>query len=294
MSSGEALARAFSELGPAEFLVGAFVEANSDGTVQIDFGQGEVTALSAMNTQPLPGTSVRCLRIKGGTLMIGEANPVAVLGTVTATGSPLLTVTTSVGAQSLPYLESYTPRNVSDVVAIFGGYVLGKVSAALAPTYTPEAAPAGSYTTDFRANDSGTYYVPGAAYSTADVWCTSTGNNRGAWFYGATIANTIPDSATVTRVQVYVNEFYNEFPTSLALIGLHELETKSGAPTISDSVTISAGTGWKDLPTSFGDALKTGTKKGVGTGSSGSSGYHKFRSRAADADSGLLRIDWTA
>lgn len=273
--------------------MGSFVSANSDGTAQIDFGQGEVTTLSAMNYQPLVGASVRCLRIKSGTLMLGEANPVAVLGTVTVAGSPLLTVTTSAGSQDLPYLASYTPRTVSDVVVIFGGYVLGKPSASLAPTYTPETAAAGSYSTDFRADDSGTYYVPGTAYSTADVWCTSTGNNKGAWFYGATIANTIPDTATITRVQVYVNEFYNLYPTSLALIGLHTLETKSGAPTITSATTISSGTGWKELPTSFGDSLKAGTSKGVGTGSSGSSGYHKFRSRAADADSGLLRIDWT-
>lgn len=293
MPSAETLARALGDLTPASYLVGTFVSTNADSTVEIDFGDGAVTCLSSLNYTPLAGVSVRCLRINGGTLMLGEAFPTAILGTVTVAGSPLLTVTTSTGSQDLPYLASYTPRTVADEVVIFGGYVLGKPSASRTGSYTATTAAAGSYSVDFRADDSGTYYVPGTAYSTADVWCTSTGNNKGAWFYGATIANTIPDTATITRVQLYVNEFYNLYPTSLALVGLHTLETKSGSPTITSATTISAGSGWKELPLAFGTALMTGASKGVGTGSSGSSGYHKFRSRAADADSGLLRIDWT-
>src|SRR5690606_30652751 len=121
-----------------------------------------------------------------------------------------------------------------------------------------------------------------------EVRCSS--GNIGAWFYGSTIADTIPDGAKISRVQLYVNEFYNQFPSSLATIGLHALAAKAGAPSVSSPVTISAGSGWKDLPTSFGDALKTGAKLGVGTAEGG---YHKFRPVSADADCGMLRIDWS-
>lgn len=281
-----AVTRSLAELGPTEMIVGTFVTTNADGTVQIDFGQGEVTVLSAINYQPLPGIAVRCLRYKGGAILLGESNPIAILGTVTATGTPLLTVETSAGEKQLPYLVSYTPRTIGDIVVIFGGYVLGEPSAALGANYTPETPAASSYSVDFRADDSGSYF--GSSWWTNDVRCSD--GNIGAWFYGSTIANTIPDAATITRVQIYINEYYNQFPSSLATIGLHTLETKSGAPTVTDTVTISAGSGWKDLPASFGDALKTGAKKGAGTNEGG---FHKFRSRAADADSGLLRIDWS-
>lgn len=281
-----ALARSLSELGPVDLIVGNFVTTNSDGSVQVDFGQGQVTVDSAINYQPLAGTPVRCLRFKGGAILLGESNPLAILGTVTGTGTPLITVSTSAGSKDLPYLASYTPRTIGDVVVIFGGYVLGKASAALSSSYTPTA-PAGTrYSADFRAVDSGSYFS--GAWWTTEVRC-STGN-KGAWFYGTTIADTIPDAATVESIQIYINETYNQYPTSLATIGLHTLTAKSGAPTISSAETIAAGSGLRDLPTEFGTALKTGAAFGVGTNEGGN---HRFKSRASDADSGLLRIEWS-
>lgn len=220
--------------------------------------------------------------------MLGPAQPRSGVGTVTATGTPTLTVTTSAGSRQLPFISTYSAV-VSDTVLIdwaSGGVVVGKVTAAPSSSYTPADAPMGSFSADFRADDSGSYQS--GSWWTSDVWCSDT--NIGAWFYGSTIADTIPDAATITSVQVYVNEFYNAFPTSLATVGLHALATKAGAPTVTSEVTVSAGSGWKTLPAAFGDALKTGVSRGVGTDHGG---YHKWRSRAADADSGLLRIGWS-
>jgi hypothetical protein len=296
MGSAEVVERKLATIPTVKLATGTFVTSNTDGTVSIDFGQGAVTCLSAGFFQPLPGIAVRCLITDDGTVMLGPSAAISAYGTVTATGATTVTVTTSAGSRQLPFLASYTPRTIGDIVEIDwadSGMVQGKVSAVPAASYAPVTAPPGAFTADFRATDSGTFYVPGGAYNTTDIWCTSTGNNRGAWFYGTTIADTIPDGATISRVQIYINEFYNQFPGSFALIGLHPLTTKSGSPTVTSAIAISAGSGWKDLPTAFGNALKTGASYGIGTGSSGSSGYHKFLNRVADADSGMLRIDWT-
>lgn len=293
--SGDATARKLRGLAALGFPVGTFVSTNTDGTVNIDFGNGPVSCQSASLFQPLPGDSVQCLQSGSMTMMIGPSSARSAIGVVVAGGSPQITVMTSIGSRQMFYNPAYTPT-VSDTVLIdwaSGGVVIGKTSGVPAGSYTPPATSPHAFQVDFAANDSGTYYVPNGAYNQTDVWCTSTGNNRGAWFYGTTIADTIPDGATITLVEAFLPEFFNEFPSSLALIGLHTLVSKSGAPTISSAVSVPRGAGWVSLPTSFGDALKTGSMKGIGTGSSGSSGYHKYTGRAADADSGKLRIGWT-
>lgn len=289
MSSADRTARALDAIPTLDLPVGLYISANADGTVQIDFGEGAVNCLSAGTFEPLAGTSVRCIRTDVGTVMLGAAAPRLSYGTVVTAGSPLLTVSVAGTNYSLPYLSSYTPRNVADAVMIDwnrGGVVLGVPSQIPSSSYVPAGGVAQPFTADFRAYDSGSYRS--GSWWTTDVRCSS--GNKGAWFYGSTIADTIPDGATVTRVQLYVNEYYNEFPSSLATIGLHTLLSKAGAPTVTDTVTISAGSGWKDLPAAFGTLLKTGAKYGVGTNEGG---FHKFRAVALDADSGLLRIDWT-
>jgi hypothetical protein len=290
--TGDAIAQKLKSLKSTAFIVGTFVSTNSNGTVQVDFGNGPISCQSASPTQPLPGDSVVCIQNGASTVMLGPSSPRSPYGTVTATGSPTITVTTSSGSQQLFYVTTYTPT-IGDTVVISGGIVVGKASGTPAGNYAPPPAAPKKYLVEFVARDSGTYYVPGSVYNNTDVWCTSTGNNIGAWFYGTSIADTIPNGAVINSVQLYVEEFYNEFPFSRALIGLHALTSKSGAPSISSAVAIPGGAGWITLPTSFGDALKTGTRKGVGTGSSGGSGFHKYRGRSADADSGKLRIGWT-
>lgn len=269
--------------------MGTYAGPGSDGSVLIDFGQGAVSCLSAGFFEPLPGDSVRCLQVGPSTVMIGPARPRSAIGTITATGTPLLTVDVAGESFQLPYLLSFTPRNNGDIVLIdwsSGGVVVGEVSAAPAGSYDPGGSTPGTYTADFLASDSGSYQS--GSWWTNQVWCSD--SNIGAWFYGTAIADTIPDAATITRVQLYVPEFYNGFPGSLATVGLHGLSSKAGAPGISSAVTISDGSGMKDLPASFGDALKTGSSYGVGTNHGG---YHKYYGRFEDALSGLLRIDWT-
>ena len=63
---------------------------------------------------------------------------------------------------------------------------------------------------------------------------------------------------------------------------------------MSSSKSVKAGKGWRDLPVSFGNALKTGAAKGVGVEQdTPMHGYHKYRSVGEDSQSGALRIDWS-
>lgn len=296
--AAQAVAKRLSEIPNVDISTARFVEANDDGTVLVDFGEGTTTIYSAGFYVPMPGEFVRTVRVDALVLMLGPAKPRSSYGLVTATGSPNLTILLPTGETvSLPrVISAYPSPAVNDNVLISwadGGIVVGKVSAVPVSNYDidpilqppPASAARKPFEMEFRAVDSGNFWLGGNSWNSLDVW--SSPSNTGAWFYGD-IAGSIPDTATISLVQVYVNEFYNQFPSNLAGIGLHSATSKSGNPGVSSVVDISAGSGWKTLPNSFGDALKTGAAKGLGTPAR--TGYHKFRSRAADAQSGLLRI----
>lgn len=273
-------------------LTAQYVQTNDDGTVLVDFGQGSVQIYSAGFYTPLPGDFVRTLKVNGFTLMLGPVVPRPSYGRITATGSTLLTLLLpdSTTAQ-LPYVPgafSSGPSVNQDVLINWanGGMIIGNVTQVPIPDYLPPVPSGGgsrSFMVDFRATDSGSY---GSRWFTNDVWCSD--SNIGAWFYGTLIADTIPDGAAVTSVQIYVNatQGYGSNPT----VGTHAYGAKPGGPVgVSNAVAIGAGSGWMVLPNSFGDALKVGSQYGLGTNHGG---YWIYSSRAADANSGLLRISW--
>lgn len=264
-----------------------FVKANSDGTALVDFGDGQITVLATFLPR-FRGSAVRVLRVDNLTVLVGLAVPFPAEGVVATVGATTATVTTDAGTLTLPWVGS--APTVADTVAIEShGVIIGKVSLPASTTYASPGAPGtgGTFTLDFRAADSGSYF--GSSWWTNTVRCSD--GNIGAWFYGTTIADTIPDSATIVSVQVKVKETVNQFPGSLATIGLHGLLSKAGVPVVTSAVTIPAGSGFQALPTSFGDALKTGASYGLGTAEGG---YHVYAGRATDADSGLLRITYAA
>lgn len=288
VSSAQKTAEALATIPTLELPVGVYQGEGDNGAVLVDFGSGPVSCFQAGTFAPNPGDSVRCLRTSAGTVMLGLSRPRRSTGVVKSLAAPLVTVTTSIGDLAMPYLSSYAPV-VGELVAIDwpgGGIVLGKVTAKPdgGTTPGPTPPPVQDYQVDFIAADSGSF---GTSWFTNEVYCSS--SNIGAWFYGTAIPDTIPDAAVITGISVYVTEFYNQFPSSLATIGMHTQPSKGGAPSVAGAVTISAGTGWKPLPASFGDNLKAGYQLGLGTNHGG---YHKFTARSSDAQSGLLRISW--
>lgn len=86
----------------------------------------------------------------------------------------------------------------------------------------------------------------------------------GAWGYGSSVANTIPDGATITYTGLLVSQ-QGGTGGNAPTFGLHSLSSRSGTLTVSSAVTSSGGSGEKELPVSFGNALKTGSALGIAT-----------------------------
>jgi len=292
--------RRLAEIPNVTILNALYVQSNFDGTAQVDFGQGLVPVAEAGDYTPEAGTAIRVVTVNERTVILGPAVPRPKVGEITATGTPLLTVTTESGEESLPLFIPYTTTapQVGDVVVIdrsySNGVVMGRLSTFPSSKYETPGAPvqSGNFSTDFRATDSGTFYIPGGKWSSNDIWATGTGNNTGAWFFASTIADTIPDQAIIRRVQIFLPEYYNAYPSTPTQIGLHGDVSRAGNPSIGTTAAVAAGRGWRDLPTWMGDQLKTGAAKGVGTNGA-TSGNTKYTGRAGDADSGLLRIDYS-
>lgn len=293
-SAAEATARKLAEVPSISAFTARYLSANADGTVMVDFGEGPVQVYSAGFYTPLPGGWVRVLKFDSFTLMLGPVVQDPAYGRVTATGSPKLTVQYPDGSTELLFYMSsaYPSPAVNDDVLInraSGGMIMGKVTGVPISGYLPSSAPVvgpKSFAVDFRATDSGSYDNSYDSWFQNDVWASVHAN--GAWFYGSSIADTIPDGATVTAVRLYAPEFYSV--GGAASIGTHTLTSKSDALTVSSAVPVNGG-GWLGLPTSFGDALKTGAAWGVGTIQGNF--FHKYRGRASDAQSGLLHIEWS-
>lgn len=267
------------------------------GAVQVNLAGATVT-VPCVGTMPLVGDTVTVLSLGLTLLCLGpSAKPAH--GTVTASASGnRVQVTGDDGVSySMNYLHTYTPAVNDNVIlswSVPGGVVLGPLNAP--PTSDPNAGSSGgasnpeqtgptTHTQTFNPTDSGTYE---SSWFDNRVWCSSSTN--GAYFYGGQLAGTIPDNASIQSVQVYIDELTNYYPSSLATIGMHNLSSKSGAPSVSSAVSVSAGTGWKSLPTSFGDSFKTGAQKGLATNHGGE---HIWGARGT-GNSGALKITWKA
>jgi hypothetical protein len=266
--------------------------------VTVNLAGGHVPVLCAGGQFPAVGDSVMVLQI-GKTFVCMGALPKPAHGVVVAaaSGGRVQVKADDNITYSMNYNHLYTPA-VNDHVKLdwdlIGGYVVGPL--ATAPTGDPNIIlPTGpgnggggvtSHSATFNPTDSGTWN--GSSYFTNQVYCGD--STLGAYFYGTQIADSIPDGATITGVAVYLDELTNYYPGSLATIGTHGLTGKSGAPTTGNAVGVSAGSGWKGLPTSFGDVLKTGAAFGLATDHGG---YHIFAPKGV-GNSGALTINWTA
>lgn len=147
-------------------------------------------------------------------------------------------------------------------------------------TSGPQQPPQGPQTRTFFPTGSGSY---GSRWFTDQVY--SSDSNLGLFFY-AGIASTIPDDATILSVVIHLeaSQVSGGDPT----FGLHTLADKSSAPTVTSAIAVAPGSGDRELPPAFGDALKTGAALGVGTNHGG---YHIYLP-ANVANCGALTITY--
>lgn len=287
----DAIAVELSKVKPWQVLVGTFVE-QSSGSAVVDVGGARITMPSLGTYFPIANDLVRVLRADSGTFLLGPASPRDPRGIVTATGSPRITVEYPPGSgveKLMGYPSTLTPA-VDDLVIIdwaSGGTVTAIVTAL--PDFDPAAAApttptTGTQTITFTALDSGNW---NGGWWTNEVWASD--NNHGAWFYGSKVKDTIPDTATIGKVEIFLPAYY-QFGDPPNFRTHTHASKPGGAPSYTATVTpLSSRSGWVTLPTSVGDFLKANTG---GTGFR-QGGFTKFRGTQTDAQSGALRITYT-
>ena len=248
-------------LGKAEvrFLPGRFRELDEDRRAVVDFSGGRVPAHVLFGV-PMPNESVWVGIVNGVAYTFGATTPKPDQATVFTASAGVATITTDIGADPIPaaYDDAALTVTSGDIVRIMwsqsGPWILG-VTVDAGPS-TPPPTPGGgggARTIEFTAIDSGSWQA-GYGWRTSDVW--SSANNKGCWFYGTQIADTIPDAATITAAQIYL-------PSPIRLTGArpfgrHAYAAKPGGePSISATSMLGGTSGWVDIPTTLIDHLKT-------------------------------------
>jgi hypothetical protein len=278
------------QTGLSRLEVGVCLAVNwSDYTVNVNVGGG-VVDIPMAGTLPAVGDKVWVGFLGNLPVCLGPV-PRPTTGVVNAapSGGKVAVKGDDQVVYSVAYDVAYTPavgHRVALDWSVPGGFLLGRLSSDAVldpPPVVAPPAPSGPQYFDvtFNPTDSGTY---GSRWQSTEVWASAT--TRGAWFYGAQMASTIPDNATIDAVNIYLSSFY-QFGDS-PVLSLHSQQSKGGAPDVIASHETFAGSGWAALPPSWGDALKTGGAFGIGTNHGG---YHKYRP-AGQGNSGALAIRW--
>jgi len=274
-------------------LAGTFVSYDVDGVV-VDVGDGRMAAALGSGYLPGPGESVLVWFVDGIPYVMGPSTPRPHSGTVTAVGSGLATLSTAVGVFGpMPY--SGSAPTVGQVMRIM--WHGGPLAIAATPpegTAAPPAPGGGqavSHVDTFAAIETGTWNTGGGDVAgsklNAEVWASNT--TIGFWFYGTKIPDTIPASAVIQRVQLYVaaRQIYGGSP----VFTVHDNPTGPGDLLAGGTAVAVRNYDWIDLPVAIGNTLKRGGGGfGVGTRHGG---YNIFKSLAADGQSGALRITST-
>lgn len=258
---------------------------------------GANVSVPMFGAAPFPGDAVWIGTLGSKRICLGPL-PKATLGAVAA--APVDGMVDVLGddgvVRNVPYdvQGSYVPESGHRVAMDWAanGVIIARLSSD--PTLIEPATPAGpgggaGGSMTFYPDGSGNWWIDGGSWNKDELWTSN--SNKGLWFYGTQIANTIPDGASEVKTQVYVDEYYNQYPSNLARLGTHPHPARpGGAPSVNGAHPVSAGSGWKDLTgTGFFDQLKTGAALGLGTNGIG---YHKW-SRAGANNSGALYIEWS-
>lgn len=268
------------------FLVGQLVAADSSGFT-VDAGGGRFPARCATDYLPAINESVWVSFVDGTPYVVGPSAPVATQGTVVSVGSSLVTVTTQFGVSlTVPYNAAITP--VAGQILHLSGKYADSVMSTQPVAPTPPPAPAtstGTHVDKFTALDAGSY---NGSWSSSQLWASNT-YLAAAW-YGTKIRDTIPSTAVVSLVEVYISPV--QIQGNAPNFALHpDLSRPAGSPNLSSPTAVPIAPGWVTLPNPFGDALKNGGgMAGIGLDHGG---YNILASLAEDGDSAALRITST-
>lgn len=260
-----------------------------DGRALVDFNGGRVPA-NTMGVMPAVNDPVWVAIVDGVPFMVGPTEPRMSEGSVVSASAGVATVSTDAGQVTARYNSSVLTLSPSDVVFLLWGatpWIPGVLSAASTPEVP--SAPGGTgarVTKTFTALSSRSYDSNYSSWWTNDVW--SSANNKGLWFYGSKIRDTIPDSASIVKAEIYLPLKADPFNGSPPL-GRHGYASQpAGAPTISSAAVVSGKSGWVTIPASLIDHLKSNTG-GLGFNTSSQTIWYGTN---ADGQSGAVRVTY--
>lgn len=268
---------------------GTFVSYDATGCY-VDIGQGRIPA-ALTGYLPAVAESVLVMFIDGQPFVMGPAGPRPHRGTVASVASGLVMLNTAAGEVGpAPYVGS-APAVGADVRIFWNGGPVVFTATPPEGIETPPNPGAGSTTrvvNTFRAIGTGTWNTGGGdsatSYFNEEVWASNT--TIGFWFYGTKIPDTIPASAKIERVQLYLSA--RQIQGDAPRFTVHN-RAKAPGTSLSGGTQVGArNRSYVDLPVSFGNALRRGGGSyGIGTRHGG---WNIFKSLRADGQTGMLRI----
>ncbi|MBF4578966.1 hypothetical protein [Frigoribacterium sp. VKM Ac-2530] len=296
LTSTDAIRDQLGQIPSVELAITGTFAGVEDGLALVDI-DGERQLVTLLGRYwPMPGETVRLLRVKKSLVALDITSPNYRVGRVTATGSPRCTVEFPPGSgvtQLMGYPKGAEPV-VGDIVLIdwgSGGTVdqivttAAGLSSPTEPPPPPPPASGGRQVQKFTALGSGSF---GGGMWIDDVYASA--SKKSLWVYGPKIADNIPDGATIERVRIYL-PLLSDRAGNRPRIGTHGYGSRpGGAPAINNLTSVPNPAGWQDLPTSFGDLLKTGAQLGVGADGAG---YVIWAGKQKDSESGALEITFT-
>lgn len=289
----EALQARLDTLTPTQSLLGVFQRV--DGARAVVAIRGYEVAIPIAGAVPAPGDAVQVEMRNGEYVMTGPTKPRPTRGRITATGTPRVTVRGSDGVSySLPFMSSYTPA-VNDDVAVEwsfeGGLVKGRVSTTPAPPNAPPP-PSSSQTfhpAPFLASAAGYHVLSNGSYNGNFVPNYGIGQSSAAW-YGAAVADSIPDGATITLARIYLAVTQSQYagPVLQVIDGTGPQARVAVGPTW----PISRRSGWADIPAGVGDLLKVAGRGISLLNDTGGSGSDRYQPLSRDPMSFALDLAW--
>lgn len=286
-TEADAILRIVGEKASVRLISGAYRGLDDTFRAVVDFDGGRVPAY-LLGYRPEVNEPVWVMVVDGVAYVCGPGVPRPSEGTVVSVDAVAHTavVSSDVGEVTVGYPAALllAPGDLVRLVWHGGGWVLDIITAAVAPDVPTGPSAGGRNTVEFTAIDSGSYQ-PGFGWRTNDVW--SSASNKGAWFYGSQIRDTIPDSASIVSAEIFLPN-----PSKLTgarPFGRHTYDTKPGGePTITDTSTLGGTSGWVSIPTSHIDYLKSNAG-GVGFALGG---WWIWAGTQGNGSSGRLRVTY--
>jgi len=256
-------------------------------TAVVNVGGGDQT-MPMVGQVPWPGDKVQVLFTGTARVCLG---PIAKAPQGTVSTVPSGGLVNILGDDGVSYVYGYSQGDAFDsgsrvrldhegrmVIAVYSGQAVP-----VEKPPPPAPAPVSSVRSQtFSATDSGNFR--GGAYQGNLV---EVSDSRSAfYFYGAQIADTIPDSAVLLEATLTLRQNWDNVPGTASRVGTHTAKTRAGEPALSGAITVPGGSRTIDIMP-FAGALARGESFGVGFYAG-----HGWRQYASSATSGQIYMKW--